>query len=152
MTHNTYALADHWLDINSLILSYAAHLVLRPPHVPLSLSCSLIVLLSFRAWILRGRRKCFYLTQIIGTSILTESIPETTPWSGNGNKPLAETSDKSRTISHRMCANMHLCACTGFTAVVYAGRYACRRVMKYRRSYRANSSVGPLTRLSASLW
>ncbi len=97
-------LADHWVDINSLVLSSLVHLVLRqsPPSL-------FKVLSSFRAGIVRGRWKCLYLTQITGMSFLTASILETIPWPRNGNKPLAETSDKERTISHCMCVNMHLC-------------------------------------------
>ena len=82
------------------------HLVLRPSLPP---SPSLFkVLSSLRAGIVCGRWKCLYLTQIIGMSFLTARILETIPWPRNGNKPLAETSDKGRTISHCMCVNMDL--------------------------------------------
>ncbi len=69
------------------------------------------VLPSFQAGIVCGRWKCLYLTQIIGMSFLTASILETIPWPRNGNKLLAETSDKGRTISHCMRVSMHLCVC-----------------------------------------
>lgn len=105
-------LADWLVDINFLVLSSVVHLVLgRSPSPSLFKVPS-----SFRAGIVCGRWKCLYLTQIIGMSFLTASILQTIPRPRNGNKPLAETSDKGRTISHCMCVNMHLwvlcvCAC-----------------------------------------
>lgn len=108
-------LADHWVDITSLVLSSLVHLVLRQSLPP---SPSLFkVLSSFRAGIVCGRWKCLYLTQIIGMSFLTASILETIPWPRNGNKPLAETSDKERTISHFMCVNRHLCVFVNWMCV-----------------------------------
>lgn len=128
----------------------------------LSLPLSLFkVLSSFQAGIVCGRWKCLYLIQIIGMSFLTASVPETIPWPKNGNKPLAETSDKRRTISHCMCVHMHLCvfACMHLFAPACSCSVTCKCqcvcsclcVMEDYRSYRANTSVGPLARHACSM-
>ena len=115
-------LADRWVDINSpcFIIRGASCLEAASPSL-------FKVLSSFRAGIVCGRWKCLYLTQIIGMSFLTASILETIPWPRNGNKPLAETSDKGRTISHCMCANMHLCVFCGCVRV-HSFMQACMRM------------------------
>lgn len=113
-------LADRWVDINSLVLSSAAHLVFRR-----SLPPSLFkVLLSFSAGIVCGRWKCLYLTQIIGMSFLIASILKTIPRLRNGNKPLAGPSDKGRTISHCMCVNLHRCVSAGECACAHSSMQA----------------------------
>lgn len=101
-----------WIS-TPLVLSSVGHLVLRqpPPPPPTTSPSPFKVLSLFRASIVCGRWKCLYLTQIIGMSFLTASVQETIPWPRNGNKPLVETSDKGRTISHWMCVNMRLCVC-----------------------------------------
>ena len=110
-----------WIS-TPLVLSSVVHLVLRQPLPPSLKFCR-----RFRAGIVCGRWKCLYLTQIIGMSFLTASILETIPWPRNGNKPLAETSDKGRTISHCMCANMHLCVFCGCVRV-HSFMQACMRM------------------------
>ncbi len=154
-------------------LFYHLWCILSWGSLPLPSPSLFKVLSSFRAGIVRGRWKCLYLTQITGMSFLTASILETIPWPRNGNKPLAETSDKGRTISHCMRVNMHLCVflhwvcvCVCVCACVHSFERACSCrptckcqyvcicwcVMEYHRSYQANTSVGPLTRRSASPW
>lgn len=145
-----------WIS-TPLVLSSAVHLVLRQSLPPL-----FKVLSSFRAGIVCGRWKCLYLTQIIGMSFLTASILETIPWPWNGNKPLAETSDKGWTISHCMCVHVRICErlcvdlfeCTCSCRPTCKCQYmcVCQCVMEDHRSYQANTSVGPLARLSASPW
>lgn len=151
-------LADHWVDINSPCFIICGTSCLEAVSPSLSL---FKVLSSFQAGIVCGRWKCLYLIQIIGMSFLTASVLETIPWPQNGNKPLAETSDKRRTISHCMCVHMHLCvfACMHLFAPACSCSVTCKCqcvcscwcVMEDYRSYRANTSVGPLARHACSM-
>lgn len=147
-------LLDRWVDISSLVLSSRVHLVLRQ-SLPLSLkfcrrSEPELSVADGSASIWPRSSEWVFSLQAFRRQFPGRAM-EINHW--------LKHQIKRRTISHCMCVNMHLCVfvksvCICSCRPTCKCQYVCicRCVMAYHRSYQANTSVGPWTRLSASPW